>query len=70
MKEFVFLHKLVNEGIKTGEIQEFSPDLIISMFYQGSRTVVNLILDSDLSKDIDEIIKNGFQIIWGGLIKN
>jgi hypothetical protein len=63
MKEFVFLHKLVNEGIKTGEIQEFSPDLIISMFYQGSRAVVNLILDSDLSKDIDELIKNGFQII-------
>ncbi|HEY3362220.1 MAG TPA: TetR/AcrR family transcriptional regulator [Methanosarcina sp.] len=70
MKEFVFLHKLVNEGIKTGEIQEFSPDLTISMFYQDSRAVVDLILNSDFSKDRDELIKNGFQILWRGLIKN
>ncbi len=69
MKEFVFLHKLVTEGIKTGEIQEFSPELTISMFYQGSRAVVNLILNSDVPKDKDELIENGFQIIWRGLTK-
>jgi len=70
VKEFVFLHKLVNEGIKTGEIQESSPELTISMFYQGSRVVVNLILNSDLSKDENELTDNGFQIIWRGLTKN
>lgn len=70
VKEFVFLHKLVNEGIKTGEIQESSPELTISMFYQGSRVVVNLILNSDLLKDENELIENGFQIIWRGLTKN
>ncbi|MGA9189758.1 MAG: TetR/AcrR family transcriptional regulator [Methanosarcina sp.] len=70
MKEYIFLHNLVNEGIKTGEIKDFSPELTIAMFYQGSRAVVNLILNSNLSKDKNELIENGFQIIWRGLSKN
>jgi len=67
MKEYVFLRNLVNEGIKTGEIKDFSPELTISMFYQGSRAVVNLILNSDPSQDKNELIEDGFQIIWRGL---
>ena len=67
MKEYVFLRNLVNEGIKTGEIKDFSPELTISMFYQGSRAVVNLILNSDPSQDENELIEDGFQIIWRGL---
>jgi len=70
MKEYVFLHKFVDEGINAGEIRDFSVELIISMFYQGSRTVVNFILDSDSSLDENKIIEDGFQIIWRGLAKN
>ena len=70
MKEYVFLHDLVNEGIKTGEIRDFSAELTIAMFYQASRTVVNLILDSDSSQDKNKFIEDGFQIIWRGLAKN
>lgn len=70
MKEFVFLHKLVNEGIRTEEIRDFSQELTISMFYQRSRVVVNLIHNSDFSKDKDELIENGFQTLWKGLTKN
>jgi AcrR family transcriptional regulator len=70
MKEYVFLHKLVDEGIEAGEIRDFSAELTISMFYQGSRTVVNLILDSDPSQDENKTIEDGFQIIWEGLAKN
>ncbi len=70
MKEYVFLHELVDEGIKAGEIRDFSADLTISMFYQGSRAVVNLLLDSDLSQDKNKIIEDGFQILWRGLAKN
>ncbi len=40
------------------------------MFYQGSRAVVNLILNLDLPKDKNELIEDGFQIIWKGLAKN
>jgi AcrR family transcriptional regulator len=69
MKEYIFLHKLVNEGINTGEIREFPPELTIAMFYQGSRAVVNLILNSDLPKDKNKLIKDGFQIVWRGLAK-
>jgi len=70
MKEYVFLHDLVNEGIKTGVIRDFSAELTIAMFYQASRTVVNLILDSDSSQDKNKFIEDGFQIIWKGLAKN
>ena len=70
MKEYVFLHDLVNEGIKTGVIRDFSEELVISMFYQASRTVVNLILDSDSSQDENRFLEDGFQIIWKGLAKN
>ena len=69
MKEYVFLHDLVDEGIKTGEIRDFSEELTISMFYQASRTLVNFILDSDSSLDENKIIEDGFQIIWRGLAK-
>jgi AcrR family transcriptional regulator len=68
MKEYVFLHDLVKEGIVTEEIRDFSAELTIAMFYQASRTVVNLILDSD-PQDKNEFIKDGFQIIWEGLAK-
>lgn len=70
MKEYIFLYNLVNEGIKTGEIKDFSPELTIAMFYQSSRAVVNLILNSNLSKDKNELTENGFQIIWRGLSEN
>jgi AcrR family transcriptional regulator len=70
MKEYVFLHDLVNEGMKTGVIRDFSEELVISMFYQASRTVVNLILDSDSSQDENKFLEDGFQIIWKGLAKN
>ena len=70
IKEYIFLHDLVNEGIKTGVIRDFSSDLTMAMFYQASRTVVNLILDSDSSQDKNKFIEDGFQIIWKGLAKN
>ena len=49
MKEYIFLHNLVNEGIKMGEIKDFSTELTIAMFHQGSRAVISLILDSNMS---------------------
>jgi len=70
MKEYVFLHELVSEGIKTGEIRSFPEDMIISMFYQGNRTVVNLILDSNQLQNKNKFIEDGFQIIWKGLAAN
>ncbi|WP_410508531.1 TetR/AcrR family transcriptional regulator [Methanosarcina hadiensis] len=69
MKEYIFLHKLVDEGIKTEAIRNFPAELTIAMFYQGSRAVVNLILDSNSSPDKNKIIADGFQIIWRGLAK-
>ena len=68
MKEYVFLHDLVKEGIANGDIKDYSAELIIAMFYQSSRTVVNFILDSE-PQDKDKVIEYGFQIIWSGMAK-
>ncbi len=70
MKEYVFFHDLVNEGVIMRKIRDFSVELTIAMFYQASRTVVNLILDSDSSLDENKVLEDGFQIIWRGLAKN
>ncbi|WP_321417427.1 TetR/AcrR family transcriptional regulator [uncultured Methanomethylovorans sp.] len=68
MKEYVFLHNLVKEGIANGDIRDYSEELTIAMFYQASRTVVNFILDSE-PHDKNKVIEDGFQIIWEGLAK-
>ncbi|WP_342304624.1 TetR/AcrR family transcriptional regulator [Methanolobus sp. ZRKC5] len=68
MKEYVFLHDLVKEGIANGDIRDYSAELVIAMFYQSSRTVVNFILDSEV-QDKEKVIENGFQIVWDGLAK-
>jgi AcrR family transcriptional regulator len=68
MKEYVFLHDLVKEGIENGDIRDYSAELVIAMFYQSSRTVVNLILDSE-PLDKEKVIEDGFQVIWKGLAK-
>jgi hypothetical protein len=57
MKEYIFLHNFVNEGIKSGEVRDFSPELTITMFYQVSRVVVGLILDSNVPSDRDELLE-------------
>ncbi|QLC48965.1 TetR/AcrR family transcriptional regulator [Methanolobus zinderi] len=67
-KEYVFLHDLVKEGITNGYIKDYSVELVTSMFYQSSRAVVNLILDSE-PQDKDKLIADGFQVVWEGLAK-
>lgn len=67
-KEYVFLHDLMKEGIANGDIKDYSAELVMAMFYQSSRTVVNLILDSE-PQDKDKVIADGFQVIWEGLVK-
>jgi AcrR family transcriptional regulator len=69
MKEYEFLHNFVKEGIKSGEIKDFSPELIITMFYHSSRAVVGLMLESEVVYEREELIEKGFQIIWNGLTK-
>ncbi|WP_440951794.1 TetR/AcrR family transcriptional regulator [Methanococcoides sp. FTZ1] len=68
MKEYVFLHDLVKEGITNGDIKDYSAELVMAMFYQSSRTVVSFILDSE-PQDKDKVIADGFQVIWEGLVK-
>ena len=68
-KDYIFLYELVKEGIANGDLKDYSIALVMSMFYQSNRTVVNLILEKQ-PPDIDKIVEDGFQIIWDGLAKS
>ncbi|MBP1909207.1 TetR/AcrR family transcriptional regulator [Methanolobus bombayensis] len=66
MDEYLFYSDLVKEKITNVDIMEHSVNMVKSMFYQSSRVVVNLILNSE-PQDRDKIIEYGFQVVWAGL---
>ncbi|WMW25639.1 TetR/AcrR family transcriptional regulator [Methanolobus sediminis] len=68
MDEYLFYHDLVKEAVTSGELGDYPGEMVAVMFYQSSRTIVNFILDSE-PQDKDKVIEDGFQIIWGGLVK-
>jgi len=66
MKDYVFILDLV-EDFKKECSGHASTELALMIFYQSTRAVVSFILDSDTSQDAEEIIEEGFQILWKGL---
>ncbi|TQD25365.1 TetR/AcrR family transcriptional regulator [Methanolobus vulcani] len=66
MGEYSFYHDLVKDGIATGEFGDYSEGMVASIFYQSSRTIVDLILYSE-PQDKNKAIEDGFAIIWKGL---
>ncbi|MBM7408836.1 TetR/AcrR family transcriptional regulator [Methanococcus maripaludis] len=70
MKEYFTIHKLIEDGVTDGAVKNLPLKLVIAMFYQNSRTVVQVISGYGLSKDKNKIINEGFEVIWTGLSKN
>ncbi|CAF30347.1 TetR/AcrR family transcriptional regulator [Methanococcus maripaludis] len=70
MKEYFTIHKLIEDGVTAGTVKKLPLELVIAMFYQNSRTVVQVISSYGLSKDKNKIIDEGFEVIWAGLSKN
>ncbi len=67
MKEYDVILDMVEEGFGNGKTGNYSMELAMLIFYHSSRAVVSLILDSGSLQDMDEIIEDGFQILWKGL---
>ncbi|MDK2928552.1 MAG: hypothetical protein PWP73_138 [Methanococcus sp.] len=70
MKEYFTIHKLIEDGVTDGAVKNLPLKLVIAMFYQNSRTVVQVISGYGLSKDKNKIINEGFEVVWTGLSKN
>ncbi|MBP1909486.1 TetR/AcrR family transcriptional regulator [Methanolobus bombayensis] len=68
MEEYVFFHDLAMEGLANGELGDYPPEMITSMFYQSSRTIVDYILYSE-PQDKNKAIEDGFQVVWQGVSK-
>lgn len=67
MKEYIFLYELTQEGITGGVFKHHTPELTMKIFFHGTKAVVDLILDPNVSLDTEELIEDGFRIIWNGL---
>ncbi|WP_406655661.1 TetR/AcrR family transcriptional regulator [Methanolobus sp. ZRKC2] len=64
-KEYEFIRTLIEEGFGKGK--DYSMELNIAIFYQSSRAVVELILSTDRRENMDEIIEDGFRMLWEGM---
>ncbi|AKB85254.1 TetR/AcrR family transcriptional regulator [Methanococcoides methylutens] len=67
MKEYEFIRALVEEGFSNGRNKDYSMELAMMIFYHSSGAVVNLIINSGRLDDMNEIIEEGFQLLWRGL---
>ncbi|HII02024.1 TPA: TetR/AcrR family transcriptional regulator [Methanosarcinaceae archaeon] len=67
MKEYIFFYNLTQEGITSGIFKHHTPELTMKIFFHGTKAVGGLILDPNVSLDTDELIEDGFRIIWNGL---
>jgi AcrR family transcriptional regulator len=68
MEEYVFFHDLVTEGLANGELGDYPAEMITSMFYQSSRTIVDYILYSE-PQHRNKAIEDGFQVVWKGVAR-
>ncbi len=65
MKEYEFMLALVEEVFRNGK--DYSMELSMAIFYQSSRAIVELILNTSRQQSMDEIIEDGFQLLWRGM---
>lgn len=68
MKEYEFMLVLVENVFGKGK--DYSMELSMAIFYQSSRAVVELILNAGLQDNMDGIIEDGFQMLWGAWLQN
>jgi len=70
MKEYFTIHKLIEDGVTAGTVKKLPLELVIAMFYQNSRTLVDVISACGPSCNENKFIDDGFEIVWNGLVKN
>jgi hypothetical protein len=56
------------EGLANGELGDYPAEMITTMFYQSSRTIVDYILYSE-PQHRNKAIEDGFQVVWKGVAK-
>ncbi|WP_406661625.1 TetR/AcrR family transcriptional regulator [Methanolobus sp. ZRKC3] len=66
-KEYEFIRTLIDEGFRSEKTKDHSMELTMAIFYQSSRAVVELILNTGRLENIDDIIEDGFQLLWRGM---
>lgn len=67
MSRFLFLHELINEGIREGSIRDYDPELLIFMMASSLSGLAARVAASGSTKDREAAIEQGMAFIWNGL---
>jgi AcrR family transcriptional regulator len=67
MSHFAFLDDLVCEGIRTGVIGNYRPELIFSVLASSLIGLIGLLLKTDDPREREILIDQGLLLFWNGL---
>jgi AcrR family transcriptional regulator len=67
MSNFDFLFGIVTEGISSGVLRSFSPELVFHMLVASGSGLISLILKTDDQEEQKIIIEQGLQLLWEGV---
>jgi AcrR family transcriptional regulator len=69
MAHFVFLQDLVQEGIREGVIRDSDPQLLFCMMAAALSGLISRVTSLDNPHKRDEIMRQGLELVWGGVGK-
>jgi AcrR family transcriptional regulator len=67
MSRFLFLHDLINEGIREGSVRDYEPELLIFMMASSLSGLAARVAAAGSSAEREMAIEQGMAFIWNGL---
>jgi AcrR family transcriptional regulator len=66
-KSFEFLSDVMNDGVRRGDLKNVDKRFAIDMLYSANSAVVRSVLQQGTVKNLDDMIDQSFDIVWGGI---
>jgi AcrR family transcriptional regulator len=67
MSRFLFLHELINEGIREGSVRNYDPELLIFMMASSLSGLAARVAAAGSLSERETAIEQGMAFIWNGL---
>jgi AcrR family transcriptional regulator len=67
MSRFLFLHDLITEGIREGQVRDYDPELLIFMMASSLSGLAARVAAARTAAEREAAIEQGMAFIWNGL---